>query len=100
MQATANLFETRLTFNQLRDGPPPLTPLFNGLEEGKAIRQAARGTLLRKFKGGPGTYEGLFELLAQTYKAFAGGSPVPITRQQVIEVNRLVEALKPEGSAE
>ena len=99
MQATANLFETRLTFNGLREGPPPLTSLFNGLDEGKAIRQAARGTLLRKFKGGPGTYEGLFELLARTYRALSEGSAPPITARQVVEVNRLVDALKPEGSA-
>lgn len=99
MQATANLFETRLTFNALRGGPPPLMSLFNGLDEGKAIRQAARGTLLRKFKGGPGTYEGLFELLARTYRSLGDGTPLPVTPQQVLEVNQLVEALKPEGSA-
>ena len=95
MQATANLFETRVTYNWIRGGPPPLTPLFNGLDEGKAIRKAARGTLWRKFKGGPGTYEGLFEVITRTYRSLADGSPLPITRQQVLEVNRLVEALKP-----
>ncbi len=99
MQATANLFETRLSYNRLREGPPPLTPLFNGLEEGKAVRRAARGTLLRKFKGGPGTYDGLFELLARTYRSLADGSTLPVTRQQILEVNRLVEALKPNGEA-
>jgi len=98
MQATANLFETRLTFNSVRPGPPPLMSLFNGLDEGKDIRQAARGTLWRKFKGGPGGYEGLFELLARTYRALADGSTLPITPQQIIEVNRLVEDLKPERS--
>src|SRR5262249_57626053 len=64
MQATANLFETRLTFQQLRPGPKPLLALFNGLEEGKAVRRAAVGTLMRKFRGGPGSYEGLFELMS------------------------------------
>lgn len=98
MQATANLFETRLSYNWIRGGPPPLTPLFNGLDEGKAIRKAARGTLWRKFMGGPGAYEGLFELLTRTYRSLADGSPLPVTRQQVLEVNRLVDALKPEGA--
>ncbi len=94
MQATANLFETRLTFDGPRNVPKPLRPFFSGLEEGKTIRRAALATLLRKFKG-PGTYEGLWELLARTYRAFADGSALPVTAADVLEVNRLVEALKP-----
>jgi len=98
MQATANLFETRLTFDRLRPGPKPVQPLLNGLEEGKSIRRAALGTLLQKFSGGPGTYEGLFRVLARTYQSLADGSTLPIPAQQVLEVNRLIAALKPEGS--
>jgi predicted dehydrogenase len=94
MQATANLFETRLTFDGLRDVPKPLRPLFNGLEEGKTIRRAAMNTLLRKFKG-PGTYEGLWEFIARTYRALAHGSKLPVTASDVMEVNQMVEALKP-----
>jgi predicted dehydrogenase len=100
MQASANLFETRLTFDGLRPGPKPLRPFFNGLEEGKAIRRAAIGTLARKFKGGPGSYEGLFELLARFYRALASGTELPISAEQVLEVNRLVEALKPGPGSE
>lgn len=94
MQATANLFETRLTFDGPRNVPKPLRPFFSGLEEGKTIRRAAFATLLRKFKG-PGAYEGLWELLARTYRALAEGSPLPVTEAHVLEVNRMVEALKP-----
>jgi len=94
MQAAANLFETRLTFDGPRDVPKPLRPFFSGLEEGKTIRRAALTTLLRKFKG-PGTYEGLWELLARTYRALADGSAMPVTTSQVLDVNRMVEALKP-----
>jgi predicted dehydrogenase len=94
MQATANLFETRLTFDGPRNVPKPLRPLFSGLDEGKAIRRAALATLLRKFKG-PGAYEGLWELVARTYKALADGSPLPVSARDVLEVNRLVEAIKP-----
>jgi len=94
MQATANLFETRLTFDGPRDVPKPLRPLFSGLEEGKTIRRAAVATLLRKFKG-PGAYEGLWELLARTYGALEDGSALPVTANQVLEVNRMIEALKP-----
>lgn len=95
MQATANLFETRLTFDRVRSAPRPLRPLLNGLEEGRDVRRAALGTLMRKFKPGPGAYEGLYELLARCYRALADGSALPITAAQVLEVNRLVEALKP-----
>lgn len=96
MQATANIFETRLTFDGPRNVPKPLRPFFNGLEEGKAIRRAAVKTLLRKFKG-PGAYEGLWELLNRTYRSLADGSPLPVTANDVLAVNRLVEALKPAG---
>jgi predicted dehydrogenase len=95
MQATANLFETRLTFDGPRDVPKPLRPFFSGLDEGKSIRRAAMTTLLRKFKG-PGAYEGMWELLARTYRALADGSALPISASDVLEVNRMVEALKPE----
>ncbi len=94
MQAATNLFETRLTFDGLSNMPKPLRPFFNGLREGKTIRRAALTTLLRKFKG-PGAYEGLWELLRRTYRALADGSPLPISTTDVLEVNRMVDALKP-----
>ena len=94
MQATANLFETRLTFDGPRPGPRPLRPFFGGLEEGRAVRRAAIATLLRKFKG-PGTYEGLWELLGRTYRALAARAPLPVTAQHVLDVNRMVDSLRP-----
>jgi len=96
MQATANLFETRVIFDRVRSGPRPLSPFLNGLDEGRRIRRAAVGGLLRKFRGGPGAYEGLFELLTRTYRSLADGSALPVTDVQIVEVNRLVAALKPE----
>jgi predicted dehydrogenase len=95
MQATANLFETRLTLDRVRPGPKPLRPLLNGLEEAVAVARAAAGALVRKFRGGPGAYEGLFELLRRAYRALADGTPLPVLERQLVEVNRLVEALKP-----
>jgi predicted dehydrogenase len=92
--ASANLWETRLTFDGPRNAPKPLRPFFSGLEEGRTIRRAALATLLRKFKG-PGAYEGLWELLTRTYQALTEGSALPVTARQVLEVNRMVEALKP-----
>jgi predicted dehydrogenase len=99
-QAVTNLFETRLTFDQVRGGPKPLRPLLNGLREAKDVRSSAFGSLWRKLSGGPGTYEGLWELLGRTYRALEDGSELPVSVRQVIEVNRLVDALKPrEGAA-
>ena len=95
MQATANLFEQRLTFDGPRDVPKPLRPFFSSLEEGKTIRRAALATLLGKFKG-PGAYEGLWELLARTYLALADGSDPPVSANQVLEINRMIDALKPQ----
>jgi predicted dehydrogenase len=94
-QACTNLFETRLTFERLRDGPKPLQPLRNGLEEGRLIRRAAIGTLMRKFKPGPGSYDGMWQLIAGTYSALQAGDKVPVPMEDVMEVNRMVEALKP-----
>ena len=98
-QASTNLFEMRLTYDRVRGGPRPLRPTLNGLEEGKDIRRAALRTLARKFSGGPGTYDGLWELLARTYAALAAGAPLPVTGDDVRAVSRLVDALKP-GRAE
>jgi predicted dehydrogenase len=98
-QASTNLFETRLTFERLRDGPKPLQPLLNGLGEGRAVRRAAVGTLLRKFKPGPGTYDGMWYLIAGTYEALARAAPLPVPVEQVLAINRMVDALKPAEAA-
>jgi predicted dehydrogenase len=94
MQATANLFETRLTFDGPRNVPKPLRPFFSGLEEARTIRRAAATTLLRKFKG-PGAYEGLWHLIARTYRALSEQSIPPVSARDVLEVNEMVEALRP-----
>jgi hypothetical protein len=93
MQATADLFETRLTIARVRGGPKPLVPLRNGLDEARGVRRAAFGSLWRKLSGGPGAYEGLWELLAQTYQALGKGGEPPVSARQVAEVNRLVADL-------
>ncbi len=93
MQATADLFETRLSLRKVRGGPKPLRPLFNSLDEARAVRRSAFGTLRRKLDGGPGAYEGLWSLLADTYESLGSGQAPRITPKQVVEVNRLVADL-------
>lgn len=94
MQAVANLFETRLTIDRTRGGLKPLRPLFNGLREARDVRRAALGSLKRKLSGGPGAYEGLWDLLSRTYRALGSGSEPPVTPRQIIEVNHLVDDLR------
>jgi predicted dehydrogenase len=96
MRATANLFEPRLTVERIHNGPRPMTPLLNGLHEsGDAFSGAVNG-VIRKFSGGPGSYEGIWELLSRTYAAFGTGAEPPITAEHVRDVNRLVADLKGE----
>ena len=94
-QATANLWETRLTWSRVRGGPKPLQPTMNGWEEGRTVRRAAVRTLLEKFGSGSGAYEGLWTLLRRTYQALGDGKALPVPLEHVLEVNRMVEALKP-----
>ena len=95
MTAATNLFETRLTFDRVRNAPKPLQPLMNGFEEGGLVRRQAIKTFLQKFGSGVGAYEGLWELLRRTYSALGRHTPLPVSREQVLAVNRLVDALKP-----
>ncbi|HXE55223.1 MAG TPA: Gfo/Idh/MocA family oxidoreductase [Tepidisphaeraceae bacterium] len=94
MRAAANLFETRLTIERTRGGPKPLVPLFNSLDEARAVRRSAFGSLVRKLSGGPGAYEGLWALLTKTYEALNKGGQPPVSSQQIQEVNRLIDDLK------
>jgi predicted dehydrogenase len=97
MQATANLFETRLTFNGMRSGPRPLRSFLDALAEGRAIRRSAFGSLFRKLGRGPAALEGLREVIGGTYRALADDSALPVPIHQVLAVNRLVADLKPEA---
>jgi predicted dehydrogenase len=94
MRASVNLFESRLTVDRLRNCAKPLIPLLNGLEEGSRTRRAAVAGLVRKLSGGPGAYEGLWNLLGRTYSALASGNAMPVSMKQVDDVNRLVADMK------
>jgi predicted dehydrogenase len=93
MRSAINLFEPRLTIDRVRRGPRPLTPLINGWHEAKDVRRSALGGLWRKLGGGPGAYEGLWELLRRTYDALARRVEPPVSMRQIDDVNRLVADL-------
>jgi predicted dehydrogenase len=92
-RATANIFENRLTCSQMRQGFKPLIPLFNALDEAKILRRSAWGLLWNKLSGGPGAYEGLWTLSRQVYESISSGTPPPISPTEMLEVNRLIQAL-------
>ena len=94
MRAVANLFEPFLSIDRVHAGPRPLIPLRNGRQAAKDNRRAAYGGLWRKLSGGPGAYEGLWELVGRTYRAIERSAPPPISAQAIEDVNRLVADLK------
>jgi hypothetical protein len=54
---------------------------------------------MRKFKPGPGAYDGMWHLVAATYDALTRGGALPVPAEHVLAVNRMVEALKPVEAA-
>jgi predicted dehydrogenase len=93
LRAVIGLFEQSLVIERVRDVPKPLMPVLNGLHQGLESSRAAIAGLWSKLDGGPGSYEGLWELLGQTYQTLDRGGKAPVTLRQVAEVNRLVSDL-------
>jgi predicted dehydrogenase len=92
MCVEAHLFEPRVVCQRLRGGPRPLMPVLNGLQQARDELRYAFGSLWRKL-GGPGVYEGQWELLRRAYRAMADGASPPIPIEQIDAVNRLVAEL-------
>ena len=57
--------------------------------------RAAVGTLMRKFDRGPGELRGALRAAHPGLPRAPDGAELPITLAQVLDVNRMVEALKP-----
>jgi predicted dehydrogenase len=93
MRATASLFEPLLCVERLRDGPPPLMPMWNGLSAARAYAGSAVSGLWGKLRGIPGTYAGLWALVRRLYEGLERGDGPPVTLEQIDAVNRLVQDL-------
>jgi predicted dehydrogenase len=93
MRMRANLFETGFTVQRTRRVPGPLQALVNGLEEGRRSAAGAVRGLWRKLEGGPGSYEGLWELVARTHRQLGRGEAPPVSMEDVERVNALAFAL-------
>jgi predicted dehydrogenase len=96
MRVSADLFDGHMIINRLDAGPRPIARLRDRLREARDTRQSALRALFRKLGHGPGTYEGLWTLLARTYESLQSGAEPPITARQIAEVNELVAALTSE----
>ena len=97
MRMRANLFEPGFTIQRMRRAPGPLTALLNGLDDGRRSAGAAVRGLWRKLEGGPGSYEGLWELVARTYRQLARGEEPPVSMEEVARANALAFALLEEA---
>ena len=89
MRVETNLFEVGVIGTELLGGPKPLVPLRNMLRRGRAEWSNAARSLSRKLSGGPGPYEGLFELTRRCYDGLQQGTEPPISTQQILAVNKL-----------
>lgn len=83
------LFEPLFVLRRPRSGPRPLTPLINLTTGAGSLLAGGAGGLLRKLKGDPGSYEGLWRLVELSYAAWAGGSPPPLAERDILAVNEL-----------
>jgi predicted dehydrogenase len=93
MRATAELFDPYLIVNRPAVGPRPIAVLRDRLREARHIRRATWRNFLQKLAGSPGAYQGLWVLLAQTYRSLETGVEPPVSARQIAEVNDLVAAL-------
>jgi predicted dehydrogenase len=90
MRATAGLFTPQLIVERVRAMPRPLVTAINSLVESSEAAKSAFNGLWTKISGGPGSYEGLWELLRRVYAAAASDGDPPLPRQTIAEVNALV----------
>lgn len=90
MRASMNLFESRLCFAKEHSLPRPISHFFNGLiESGNAFSNSFQ-SLWGKLKGNPSWYSGMQELLLRFYRAMKTGEALPISKEQMREVNQAV----------
>jgi predicted dehydrogenase len=90
MRAEAGLFTSKLTWERVRAMPRPLVTAVNSLVEGYEEAKSAFTGLWTKVSGGPGSYEGLWELLRRFYAAATSDGDSPVPRQTIADVNALV----------
>jgi predicted dehydrogenase len=85
-----NLFDTGIIQFRALSGPKPLVPIRNHLARSRAEMRAAAASLTRKLSGGPGSYEGLWELVRRVYSGLRGEGDRPVSIAQMEATCKLV----------
>jgi predicted dehydrogenase len=93
MRARLNLYEPTLSVERVRAMSKPLIPVVNGLAVARSAASGAFVGLGSKLSGGPAAYAGLWNLLREVYDSLAHEHAMPITIDDVRNVNRLIAAL-------
>lgn len=99
MRVETNLFEAGLVATSAHGSSSPLTPIKIHLARSRAERSAAWHSLIKKLGGGPGAYEGLWELVRRTYCNLRSGGRPPVSPRQILEVNRMCSEVVTQASA-
>lgn len=89
MLVETNLFEVGAVRTALLGGPKPLMPIRNMVRRGGREWVNASRSLCRKLGGGPGPYEGMWELIRLFYDSLNRGTNPPVSTQQILAVNAL-----------
>ena len=89
MRAETNLFEVGVVRTALLGGPKPLVPIRNMLRRGGSEWANAARSLGRKLGGGPGPYEGMWELVRRFYDSLSHGTEPPVSTGQILATNKL-----------
>jgi predicted dehydrogenase len=90
-QAEANLFEPpRLIVRRVRSGEPALTRLVDGINEAGSVLRGSVGGFWRKLAG-TSSYDGVAELIRQTYLALETAAPPPVSLNEIDDTVRLVD---------
>jgi predicted dehydrogenase len=91
MQVEANLYEPpKLAIKRFRTGEPAIMSLVNGIAESKDVLFGTVAGFWRKLAG-TSNYDGLPELIAQTYHAIGSHQAPPISLSEIDVVAQLVD---------
>jgi predicted dehydrogenase len=91
MLAEVNLYEPpRLAVRRLRNGEPAVMSLVDGVAESRDVLFGTVAAFWRKLAG-TSNYDGLSELIAQTYRAIGLREAPPIGLAEIDEIARIVD---------
>jgi predicted dehydrogenase len=91
MHVEANLYEPpRLTVRKFRNGEPAVMSLIDGIAESRDVLVGTVAGFRRKLAG-TSSYDGLSELIGETYRAIGSHEASPVSLAEIDETARLVD---------